>query len=99
MRPEYVCTIPPSHSHPPTVLQVSRCASALVNVEEDDGVLEGRWPLDGTFPDGKNPESWSGSAEILARFNPKKLPVRYGQCWVFAGVLTTGDHLTLLTYI
>ena len=72
-----------------TLIQVSRYASAYVNIQDDNGILVGNWS--GDYSGGKSPLEWSGSAEILAEFNRSKQPVRYAQCWVFSGVLTTGN--------
>lgn len=69
-------------------IQVSRNASAYVNIQDDNGVLVGNWS--GDYSGGKSPLEWSGSAEILSQFNRYKQPVRFAQCWVFSGVLTTG---------
>ncbi|XP_077315315.1 protein-glutamine gamma-glutamyltransferase 6-like isoform X2 [Lithobates pipiens] len=66
--------------------EVSRVCSAMVNSNDDNGVLQGRW--DGNYADGRSPSSWSGSVAILKQW-AKSGPVRYGQCWVFAGVLCT----------
>ncbi|KAI5705335.1 hypothetical protein M8J75_013984 [Diaphorina citri] len=38
---------------------------------------------------GTPPTKWVGSMKILQQFYTKKKPVKYGQCWVFSGVLTT----------
>eukprot|EP01121_Diplochlamys_sp_Union-15-3_P018355 TRINITY_DN665_c0_g1_i1.p1 TRINITY_DN665_c0_g1~~TRINITY_DN665_c0_g1_i1.p1 ORF type:complete len:860 (+),score=203.98 TRINITY_DN665_c0_g1_i1:42-2621(+) len=65
----------------------SRKLSALVNAQDDNGVLVGNWS--GKYDGGQNPSAWTGSADILRQFNVTKKPVRYGQCWVFGGVLTT----------
>ena len=72
------------------LIQVSRNASAYVNIQDDNGVLVGNWT--GDYSGGRNPLEWSGSAEILTQFNRSKQPVRYAQCWVFSGVLTTGNN-------
>ncbi|KAJ8303344.1 hypothetical protein KUTeg_019740 [Tegillarca granosa] len=66
---------------------VSRKLSALVNSCDDDGVLEGNWT--GNYSDGVSPSTWTGSVKILEDFYSTKETVRYGQCWVFSGVLTT----------
>lgn len=67
---------------------VSREMSALVNVQDDNGVLVGRW--DGEYSDGKDPGFWVGSKAILEQFYLSGgEPVRYGQCWVFSAVLLT----------
>ncbi|TKR94362.1 hypothetical protein L596_008654 [Steinernema carpocapsae] len=50
-------------------------------------VLYGRW--DGVFDDGKVPWAWRGSVKIIKEYLQTGQPVKYGQCWVFAGVLTT----------
>ena len=67
---------------------VSREMSALVNVQDENGVLVGRW--DGEYTDGRPPTFWRGSGQILAQYYQSGgQPVRYGQCWVFSGVLLT----------
>uniref|UniRef100_A0A8C5SVU2 Coagulation factor XIII A chain n=1 Tax=Laticauda laticaudata TaxID=8630 RepID=A0A8C5SVU2_LATLA len=38
---------------------------------------------------GVPPSSWTGSVDILLEYYSTKEPVRYGQCWVFAGVFNT----------
>lgn len=67
---------------------VAREMSAMVNVQDDNGVLMGRW--DGKYDDGKDPSFWTGSGAILKQFYENGgEPVRYGQCWVFSAVLLT----------
>jgi len=66
---------------------VARHFSALVNSQDDDGVLEGNWS--GDYEDGISPGSWNGSVEILEQYMESGEPVKYGQCWVFSGVFTT----------
>lgn len=67
---------------------VVREMSALINVQDDNGVLVGRW--DGNYSDGRDPGFWQGSGAILEQFyNSGGVPVKYGQCWVFSGVLLT----------
>ena len=67
---------------------VAREMSALVNVQDDNGVIVGRW--DGKYSDGKAPGFWSGSGAILEQFfKSGGEPVKYGQCWVFSAVLLT----------
>ncbi|CAG7824579.1 unnamed protein product [Allacma fusca] len=68
---------------------IVRLLTAVVNwdPENDHGVLEGNWTKH--FSGGKRPEHWSGSQEILQEYYRTKKTVKYGQCWVFAGVLTT----------
>ncbi|NXE78224.1 TGM4 glutamyltransferase, partial [Cochlearius cochlearius] len=66
---------------------VSRVMSALVNAQNDNGVLMGNWS--GNYRNGTSPMDWIGSVSILQTYYKTKRPVRYGQCWVFSGVLTT----------
>ncbi|XP_075951458.1 protein-glutamine gamma-glutamyltransferase 5-like [Anarhichas minor] len=67
---------------------LSRVICAMVNCNDDKGILDGRWH--GNYEDGVNPTEWSGSADILHRWVSSNCsPVRYGQCWVFASVLCT----------
>ncbi|CAM4619923.1 unnamed protein product [Leuciscus chuanchicus] len=67
---------------------ISRVISAMVNCQDDKGVLMGNWS--GKYNDGVNPSTWSGSADILWKWSETQFsPVRYGQCWVFAAVMCT----------
>ncbi|XP_069506246.1 protein-glutamine gamma-glutamyltransferase E-like [Ambystoma mexicanum] len=69
-------------------IYVGRVISAMVNSNDDYGVVEGRW--DGNFSDGEDPNHWSSSVEILTKWQREGYkPVKYGQCWVFAGVMCT----------
>lgn len=65
----------------------SRAMAAAVNSVDDQGAVMGNWSED--FSDGVAPTKWLGSKEILQKYYKKKKPVKYGQCWVFSGVLTT----------
>uniref|UniRef100_A0A803JPF7 protein-glutamine gamma-glutamyltransferase n=1 Tax=Xenopus tropicalis TaxID=8364 RepID=A0A803JPF7_XENTR len=65
---------------------ISRILSAMVNSQDDRGVIVGNWS--GDYSGGENPSSWSGSVALLQRWSQSG-PVRYGQCWVYAGVLCT----------
>lgn len=61
-----------------------------INCEDDHGVLKGNWSND--FKKGVHPSTWNGSADILKKWAESNCsPVRYGQCWVFAAVMCTGD--------
>lgn len=70
-------------------VHISRIISAMANYNDrDGGILFGRWTE--TYP--KNctpPTAWTGSTAILEKFMKKKFYVRYGQCWVFSGLVTT----------
>ena len=61
----------------------SRALTELINSH----VLEGRW--DGIYNDGVEPTQWVGSELILYYWLRNNQRVRYGQCWVFAALLTT----------
>ncbi|KAM6947146.1 transglutaminase 5, like [Lycodopsis pacificus] len=67
---------------------ISRVVSAMINSEDDRGVLEGKWK--GGYKDGFNPSLWTGSGDILTQWAESGYrPVKYGQCWVFAAVMCT----------
>ena len=58
-----------------------------MNSSDDFGILTGRW--DGEYSDGTSPTKWTGSVAILQEYMETKVPIKYGQCWVFSGVVTT----------
>ncbi|XP_071592599.1 coagulation factor XIII A chain isoform X2 [Heliangelus exortis] len=58
-----------------------------INSRDDNGVIAGSW--DNTYTYGVAPSAWTGSVDILLEYYSSKQPVRYGQCWVFAGVFNT----------
>ncbi|MBN3271195.1 TGM2 glutamyltransferase, partial [Polyodon spathula] len=63
---------------------VIRVVSAMINCNDDKGVLAGSWD---DCSDGVSPLSWCGSVNILLNwYGSACQPVRYGQCWVFAAV-------------
>uniref|UniRef100_A0A3P9LRN2 Transglutaminase-like domain-containing protein n=1 Tax=Oryzias latipes TaxID=8090 RepID=A0A3P9LRN2_ORYLA len=65
---------------------LSRVVCAMVNCNDDLGILQGKWQ--GSYEDGKKPTDWSGSADILQQWLSSNCkPVKYGQCWVFGAVL------------
>ncbi|KAM8945854.1 protein-glutamine gamma-glutamyltransferase 5-like [Pelodytes ibericus] len=67
---------------------ISRIISAMINSNDDLGVIESSW--DEFFRNGANPSSWNGSVAILRLWmRSGGRPVKYGQCWVLAGVLCT----------
>ncbi|XP_028307746.1 protein-glutamine gamma-glutamyltransferase 2-like isoform X2 [Gouania willdenowi] len=66
-------------------IYVTRVLSAMINSNNDRGVLVGEW---GDFTGGAHPGSWIGSGDILRKW-AESGPVRYGQCWVFAAVACT----------
>ncbi|XP_038056774.1 protein-glutamine gamma-glutamyltransferase K-like isoform X2 [Patiria miniata] len=68
-------------------IEISRLLSALVNSPDEGGILVGNWS--GNYEGGTEPTAWSGSASIFEEFIRTGQPVKYGQCWVFGGLLTT----------
>ena len=53
-------------------------------------MLTGRWTE--SYPkDSTEPWAWSGSVAILEEFMKTKKAVRFGQCWVFSGLVTTRE--------
>nr|XP_022341996.1 hemocyte protein-glutamine gamma-glutamyltransferase-like isoform X1 [Crassostrea virginica] len=67
--------------------RVSRIISKIVNFNQDNGVLVGNWS--GDYSGGKSPSSWNGSVAILRQFVKTQRPVKWGQCFIFAGIVTT----------
>ncbi|CAG5098814.1 Oidioi.mRNA.OKI2018_I69.XSR.g15999.t3.cds [Oikopleura dioica] len=65
---------------------LSRILSAGANSSEG-GVLTGNWS--GKYDGGVSPVTWSGSVKILQQYWETKSDVKFGQCWVFSGVMTT----------
>ncbi|XP_053309887.1 protein-glutamine gamma-glutamyltransferase E-like [Spea bombifrons] len=69
-------------------LYVCRVLNATVNSKDENGVLVENWS--GDYDDGVSPTSWNGSTPILKQWYYKGFrPVKYGQCWVYGGVLCT----------
>ncbi|XP_019500459.1 PREDICTED: protein-glutamine gamma-glutamyltransferase 5 [Hipposideros armiger] len=67
---------------------ISRVVSAMINSNDDNGVLNGKWCEE--YSDGINPAEWTGSVAILRQWHATGCqPVRYGQCWVFAAIMCT----------
>ncbi|XP_004698245.1 protein-glutamine gamma-glutamyltransferase E [Echinops telfairi] len=67
---------------------VGRVLSAMINGNDENGVLSGNWS--GNYTGGLDPRNWNGSVEILKEWKRSNFrPVRFGQCWVFAGTLNT----------
>lgn len=78
-------------SFPANTLVLSWEGLFQVNSNDEKGVVEGKWS--GKFRSGTNPLRWSGSVAILRKwYRARYRPVRYGQCWVFAGVTCTGTQ-------
>ncbi|XP_058521952.1 protein-glutamine gamma-glutamyltransferase Z [Ochotona princeps] len=70
------------------VVYVCRVVSAMINSNDDSGVLQGNWGED--YSQGVSPLEWNGSVAILRQWSARAgQPVKYGQCWVFASVMCT----------
>ncbi|XP_004609843.3 protein-glutamine gamma-glutamyltransferase Z [Sorex araneus] len=70
------------------VVYVCRVVSAMINSNDDNGVLQGNWGED--YSQGVSPLQWNGSVAILRQWSARgRQPVKYGQCWVFAAVMCT----------
>ncbi|XP_066130198.1 protein-glutamine gamma-glutamyltransferase 5 isoform X1 [Saccopteryx bilineata] len=69
-------------------IYISRVVCAMINSNDDNGVLNGKWSEN--YSDGTNPAEWTGSVAILKQWHATGCqPVRYGQCWVFAAIMCT----------
>ncbi|XP_076153938.1 protein-glutamine gamma-glutamyltransferase 6-like isoform X1 [Alosa pseudoharengus] len=69
-------------------IYVGRVVSAMINANDDRGVVAGRWQT--PYSGGVAPTHWNGSVDILRQwYKTSCSPVKYGQCWVFAGVMCT----------
>ncbi|OCT60528.1 protein-glutamine gamma-glutamyltransferase 5 isoform X1 [Xenopus laevis] len=67
---------------------ISRVICAMINSNDDNGVLQGNWS--GDYTGGVSPSAWNGSVLILRQwFKSDCQPVKYGQCWVFAAIMCT----------
>lgn len=64
-----------------------------VNSNDENGVLLGNWS--GRYGDGTAPQLWVGSVAILRKYLQTKRPVKYGQCYVFAGVVATSKNVCM----
>ncbi|XP_049608683.1 protein-glutamine gamma-glutamyltransferase 2-like [Syngnathus scovelli] len=63
-------------------IYVTRVLSAMINSNDDNGVLVGKWH---DITGGVHPGQWVGTGDILRQW-AESGSVRYGQCWVFAAV-------------
>ncbi len=75
------------------IVLVKKSHSLQANSNDDRGVLTGRWTE--TYPkNSTQPWEWTGSIEIIEKYMKRKTPVKYGQCWVFSGLVTTCKLVT-----
>lgn len=69
-------------------VHLTRAISAIINADDEDGLMEGRW--DGDYRDGLSPHAWTGSLPIMEQYlKSGGVPVKYGQCWVFSALVVT----------
>lgn len=88
-------------------MKVARTLSAMSNFNDDNGLMEGKWdvrrrfsltprsisdPAQPPFWGGILPLMWSGSLDVYNIYRATGRGVRYGQCWNFAGILTTAGR-------
>lgn len=71
----------------PWLLGIRTLVCRKVNSADDNGAVMGNWSDD--FGGGTPPTKWLGSQKILQQYYRTRKPVKYGQCWVFSGVLAT----------
>ena len=50
----------------------------------------GNWS--GDYSGGTSPLAWVGSVRIMEQYWKTLQPVRFGQCWVFSGVVVTSKY-------
>ncbi|XP_052245794.1 hemocyte protein-glutamine gamma-glutamyltransferase-like [Dreissena polymorpha] len=75
---------------------VVRVIASIVSADNNNGILKGTWSTN-EFTDGRSPTTWSGSVAILKQYLDNVIsangddpePVRYGHCFVYAGLVTT----------
>jgi hypothetical protein len=71
-------------------IEVSRHLSHACNNSDGAGILEGNWSTNAAdFAGGTFPSTWTGSDQILQQYHSSHNTVKYGQCWVFGGLLTS----------
>ncbi|KAK8786750.1 hypothetical protein V5799_023477 [Amblyomma americanum] len=69
-----------------------RALCAAINVQDDQGLLTGRWSDD--YSGGTNPGVWSSTMPILNKYMENGgNSVKYGQCFVFASALVTASTI------
>ncbi|XP_059415526.1 protein-glutamine gamma-glutamyltransferase 5-like [Carassius carassius] len=88
LSPQYQADMRTDLQNRSSPVYIGRVISAMVNSNDDKGVLMGNWS--GDYSGGINPSQWSGSADILRKWAETQFrAVKYGQCWVFAAVMCT----------
>uniref|UniRef100_A0A182PDD7 Transglutaminase-like domain-containing protein n=1 Tax=Anopheles epiroticus TaxID=199890 RepID=A0A182PDD7_9DIPT len=64
---------------------VTRALTGALNSASGYGVLQGNWT--DNYEGGTAPTAWTGSVKILQEFYDTQEKVKYGQCWVYGGVI------------
>ena len=54
---------------------------------DEGGLLSGNWS--GDYSGGTKPTHWQGSLKICQQYLETNRPVKFGQCWVFSGILNS----------
>jgi probable HAF family extracellular repeat protein len=72
--------------HRSSVVEVSRWLTEKIDAI-DGGVLVGNWSS--SYSGGAAPSTWSSSEVIFATYRTTGSSVKYGQCWVYGGLLTS----------
>ncbi|XP_051955704.1 protein-glutamine gamma-glutamyltransferase 2-like [Xyrauchen texanus] len=86
--PKYISDAALDCSERRNPIYVTRVLSAMINSDDDKGVLVGNWS--GEYEDAVKPTAWKDSCTILRQWSHGGCRrVRYGQCWVFAAVACT----------
>jgi len=71
------------------VIAITRQLSALMNANDDNGLVTGKWAA--PWGGGTLPWAWRGSGRIFSTYlRNNARSIGWGQCWVFAGVLVSG---------
>ena len=84
---EFVMELPPEKRIPHIV--VRHLASKSNEKNCDYGLIHGSWDSS-QMKDGIHPSFWKCSYHIFSTYIAQgKKPVKYGQCWIFAEILTT----------
>ena len=67
---------------------VSRHLSWMANARlNEDGILVAKWGTN--YVGGVKPGVWKNSRQIFSQYLASEQPVKYGQCWVFSGIVTS----------
>lgn len=67
-------------------IKVSRNMSWFCNANSGE-IISGKWSA--PYTGGNHPSSWTGSGEIFDCYLSTGTSAKFGQCWVFAGVLAS----------